>query len=502
MKTPTVLVIGAGIGGLSAAVDLSRQGVAVTVLDSHTEAGGKLRTIRVAGQPIDAGPTVFTMRWVFDSLFADSHTSLDAWLPLMPATRLARHAWRAGGCLDLYADRAQSIEAIREFAGRANAEGYARFCQRSEAIYETLRDAYIASPRPTPFTLVRRLGLRGLPALAQTGAHSTLWRTLQDFFPDPRLQQLFGRYATYCGSSPLSAPATLMLVAHVEQAGVWLVDGGMQRIAAALQALGERQGAQYRLGQSVTRIHVTRGRVTGVTLATGETLAADTVLFNGDSNALAEGLLGDQARPATRPTARAQRSLSAITWSITARPHGFALDHHNVFFAEDYAREFRAIFEQRTITEAPTVYLCAQDRGPGRHRPPSGYERMLLLINAPADGDRDTWKNERLASIRSDVFAMMSRCGLDLEVAADGEVITTPTQFEALFPGTGGALYGRANHGMMGSFARAGSRSAIRGLYLAGGSVHPGPGVPMAAMSGRLAAASICADLARTRRDA
>jgi 1-hydroxycarotenoid 3,4-desaturase len=184
--------------------------------------------------------------------------------------------------------------------------------------------------------------------------------------------------------------------------------------------------------------------------------------------------------------------LSAVTWCLRTATRGFPLLHHNVFFAEDYPREFRSIFDERRVTEAPTVYVCAQDRDESETAV-AGPERLLVLVNAPADGDRGALAADELASVERRVFALLAACGLD--VAPGGGVVTGPSQFAALFPATGGALYGRATHGAFATFARPGSRSSIPRLYLAGGSVHPGPGVPMAALSGRRAAESVAADL-------
>ena len=483
-----VVVIGAGIGGLSAAADLARQGVRVTVLERAATPGGKMRHVQAGGTAIDGGPTVFTMRWIFAGLFADAGKRLEDALVLRRADILARHAWREGGRLDLFADLDQSADAIGHFAGARDAQGFRDFAARSADIFRTLQHSFIAAQRPSPLDLVRRVGR--LDALWRTAPWATMWQALGSHFSDPRLRQLFGRYATYCGCSPFLAPATLMLVAHVEQDGVWLVEGGMRRVAEAIRDLAESQGARFRFNAEVQDILVHHGRAAGVRLASGETLDADAVVFNGDVAALGQGLLGGGAIRAARTTPNAARSLSAVTWCMNAVTSGFPLTHHNVFFAEDYAAEFAAIFRARRITEAPTVYICAQDRGHAAV-PPGTPERLLLLVNAPADGDLAELPPDTLDDLQRRSLALLERCGLSIEATAANTTTTTPAGFHSLFPGTGGALYGRASHGATGTFARPGATSRLPGLFLAGGSVHPGPGIPMAPRSGRLAAARV-----------
>ena len=487
-----VLVVGAGMGGLAAAVDLARQGCAVTVLEAAAAPGGKMRALVAGGAPVDAGPTVFTMRWIFEGLFEDAGARLDDHLDVVASELLARHAWRQGGRLDLFADIGRSAEAIAAFASPEDAQGYRDFCARSADIHRTLVGPFIASERPSPLELMRRVG--DLGAMWRTAPMQRLWGALGRHFRDARLRQLFARYATYVGSSPFLAPATLMLIAHVEQDGVWQVRGGMRAVAAALHRLGLAQGAVFRFGARVAAVLVEGGRAVGVRLADGEELRADAVVFNGDVSALPA--LG--AESAARPTPRLERSLSAVVWCVNAPTAGFDLAHHNVFFDEDYAAEFGAIFRRRDICAAPTVYVCAQDRGAAATPPaPGAPERMLVLVNAPADGDVAPLD---AGAVAARGFGLMRACGLEVSLDAGEAVVTTPAGFHALFPATGGALYGRANHGMMGSFGRAGAASRLPGLYLAGGSVHPGPGIPMAAMSGRLAAARLLADRAGRAR--
>jgi 1-hydroxycarotenoid 3,4-desaturase len=491
----TVVVIGAGIGGLVCAIDLAAQGLAVTVIEKERHAGGKLRETALGDARIDSGPTVFTMRWVFDALFADAGASFDDHVRVQRLNILARHAWSANERFDLFADVAHSAQAVGEFSGAAEARRFLAFCDEAKTIYRTLKQPFLAAPRPNPLSLSHRIGLHRPASLFAIKPFATLWSELSRHFHDPRLRQLFGRYATYSGSSPFLSPATLMLIAHVEQDGVWTIEGGMQRLADALETLAHARGVRFRFEARATRILLRAGRVERVQMASGEELKADAVVVNADTQALACGLFGGDVARAVKPMQAADRSLSAVTWAMSARAEGFPLLRHNVFFSRDYRAEFDQIFTDQRLPGAPSIYVCAQDRGDAPEAREN--ERLLLLVNAPPDGDRRIYKPEEIEQCRTRIFAHLERCGLRLQpIRAQ---VTTPTDFHRLFPATGGALYGRASHGWMASFQRPGSATPIQGLYLAGGSTHPGAGVPMAALSGRLAARRLLSNRASMR---
>jgi 1-hydroxycarotenoid 3,4-desaturase len=499
VRSRRVIVIGAGVAGLAAAIELAARGIEVLVLERAQTPGGKMREVQVGDVRLDAGPTVLTMRWVFDELFEHAGASFEAAVPLRAAEVIARHAWSEREQLDLFGDVARSADAIGALAGRAEAEGYRRFCADARAIYETLERPFLRAPRPSVTGLVRSIGVQRLGELWRIRPFATLWRALHDYFRDPRLRQLFGRYATYVGSSPFQAPATLMLVAHVEREGVWLVEGGMHRIAVASAALAARHGAILRFGAEVVEITAARGRATGAVLANGERLEADAVLCNADVAALAAGRFGATGARGAPARGSAPRSLSAVTWSLVAKTAGFRLVHHTVFFSSDYRAEFDDLFRLARLPREPTVYVCAQDRDARDGASPPGPERLLCLVNAPASGDARSFEAAEIEPCERRAFERLARCGLDLQRRAEATVMTTPADFERLFPATGGALYGAACHGWRAPFRRGGPRTRVPGLYLAGGSTHPGAGVPMAGLSGRLAASAILADLASTR---
>lgn len=497
MSEDHVVVVGAGMAGLVSALQLGHRGFKVTVVDPSDQPGGKMRQVHVNGASIDSGPTVFTMRWVFEQIYASVGERLTDHLELDQLSVLGRHAWRDGSTLDLFADPDRSKHAIEVFAGPDEARRFERFCQLIRKVYDTLEGPYIREANPSALNLTQSIGWKGLGILNNLGAFQSMWRSLGRQFKDERLKQLFARYATYCGSSPWEAPATLMLIAQVELDGVWSVQGGIHALAKNLETLARKRGVTFRYNTWCDKIHTQSNRVSGVTLRDGETLACQHIVFNGDASALRQGLLGEEAKTSV-PSKNNTRSLSAVTWSVHARTSGFALDRHNVFFQNDYAQEFKSIFGAAKLPDKPTVYVCAQDRG--TQATITGKERLLCLINAPAVGDGRRLTQEMIQACQTQTFSLLQDFGLKVHAGPEDLICNTPMSFHQRFPGTGGALYGQATHGWMAAFARPNSRSQLPGLYLAGGSVHPGPGMPMAALSGRMAAEALMGDRNSTKK--
>ncbi|TPG15853.1 phytoene desaturase [Sphingomonas koreensis] len=499
MPSDKVVVIGAGVGGLVSAALMAARGLDVTVVEAAASPGGKMRQVIVDGAAIDAGPTVFTMRSAFDAIFETCGASLDDHLTIRPAATLARHAWGEAQ-LDLFADPARSEAAIGDFAGAAEARGYRAFRAEAKRIFDSLDRPFLRNTSTNPLTLGLRMGRAGFGDYCTLHPYTSLWRGLGRYFRDPRLQQLFGRYATYCGSSPFKAPATLMLIAHVEALGVGLIDGGMHALARAIEAVATKNGAHLRYEAPVREILVEHGRAAGVLLDSGERIDAGAVICNADPAAIASGRLGQAAKRAVAAVSPARRSLGAMVWTARTPAKGFPLSRHNVFFSRDYPAEFAALAAGR-LADAPSVYVCAQDRDDSGAASP-GAERLQIIVNAPPIGDGAGFTPAEIDTCRLQMLASVSRAGLSLDPAPGAMMLTTPSDFEAMFPSTGGALYGPASHGWAASFRRQGSRTRIPGLYCAGGSTHPGAGVPMAALSGQLAVGCLLKDRVSTSRSA
>ncbi|WP_111538931.1 1-hydroxycarotenoid 3,4-desaturase CrtD [Palleronia aestuarii] len=481
---PRILIIGAGIGGLAAAARLAHSGHRVEIFEAGASPGGKMRSLPTAAGLAEAGPTVLTLRAVFDDLFADCNARLEDRVSIVPEPLLARHFWPDGTQLDLFSDHEESAAAIRTFAGPRAESQFHAFAGRAAKLFAAFDAPMMQAGRPNPLTLARRVmaepGL--LPAIAP---HRSLSGLLARNFDDPRLRQLFGRYATYVGGTPDTTPALLSLVWQAEAAGIWRVTGGLSALARAVADLAVERGATLYLDTSVKEIRITDGAVRGVVTGNDRLHAGEIVLHAGDPRALGAGHLGVAARKAVSSRGTDPRSLSAEVWAFAAKPDGPPLAHHNVFFGADPKTEFDPIRHGRPPDD-PTVYVCAQDRG--TNLKPPRIERFETIVNAPPG-----LAEQEYETCRRRTFGTLARRGLTFspEPSRSDGALTDPQGFGCLFPGSMGALYGRAPTGLMAAFARPRATTRIKGLYLAGGGTHPGPGVPMAGLSGKHAAAAI-----------
>lgn len=481
-----ICILGAGIGGLAAALDLAARGREVLLLEAAPGPGGRIAEVAVGGRALDSGPTVLTMREVFDALCAAAGTTLESEVTLRRLTSLGRHCWGEAR-LDLPADPAAAEAAIGDFAGAAAARGFRDFRARAARIHRTLDQPLLRNPRPSAILLAREAGMRGLLGIAP---FATLWDALAEHFPDPRLRQLFARSATYVGASPLQAPATLMLIAHIELAGLWQVEGGLLRLPEALARMAAARGATLRYGAPVAEVLARGGRAAALRLADGTVQEAAAVIANVDPASIGAGRLGAAAARAVPGVAALRRSFSAVTWAMLARAVG-PLARRTVAFAEHPTAEYAEIGYRGRLPAAPTVALWAPDRGEDGAPATPGEERVLALVSAPARGDAPA-DPEGLARLEDAAFAGLARAGIALERGAT--LRTTPWDWERRFPGTGGALYGPSVAGWQSSFTRPTARTKLPGFYLAGGGTHPGAGVSIAAVSGRFAAAALLED--------
>lgn len=533
-REPKIAVVGGGIAGMMAALRLARAGCNVTLFEAAGQLGGKIRTetfdLDGSSVSIDCGPTVFSLKPLFDEMFDTMGLDFDALVEATPEPLLARHFWPSDTeevvSLDLYTDTEQSVDAVGAFSGRRDADAFRALLDHARYVFRSVDQCFMRAVSPSAPRLIASLPLLGLPLLLKARPWQSVWTYLKAHFSDPRLIQLFARYSTYCGGNPMKTSALLLLVLQAEFAGIWSLKGGMAALARAMETPLWQAGVTIKTGAAVARIDVAAGTLTGVQLADGDRYAFDGLVMAGDVSALQPMLEDGSKAKAPRPVDAAYRSNSAATLTgvcalsgpTSGKTSGRMTAKHTVFFSADYAREFAEIAGGR-IPDDPTIYMNRTALNIGSQGLPGGQDMsgIFCIANARAlqrhderrvplsdadhragtDGadilseERELWRSKIELKFRS--------MGLEL-IHESVPKITLPQDFAARYPGSGGALFGRAPHGMLASFLRPGLRSRIRGLYLASGSAHPSAGVPMAALSGYTAAGAALADLALMKR--
>ncbi|MCU1362138.1 MAG: putative phytoene dehydrogenase [Ilumatobacteraceae bacterium] len=463
------VVIGAGVGGLAVAIRLAVAGHRVTVIERAQHAGGKLAVHERDGFVFDIGPSLVTLPHVFDELFRLAGTSLHEQLTMVRLDPQFHYHWGDGRSL---------------IVGDSGCDepGYRAFVDHGKRIWDVSERTFFAGPMSGPVALARRL--RRARDLTDIDALRTLDASARRYFDDPHMVQWAGRYATYSGSSPYAAPATLGCIAHVEQhGGCWYPMGGLAMLRDALVRVAERVGVQICLSTEVHQISCAGGRVTGVRLQ-DESLAADIVVANADAQHLYADLLPD-AR-VLRRVRRAQPSTSAFVMMAGVRGRTTGIGHHNVWFSGDARAEFDQLADHR-LADDPTVYACVSSVTDASQAPP-GDENWFMLINVPARAqiDRQAYSAVVLDRLRRD--------GIDLAPRTAFTETLTPADFEQRYRSPGGAIYGSSSNGRRAAFVRPANRGAVRGLYLVGGSSHPGGGLPLVTMGARIVAGMIESD--------
>lgn len=489
-----IIVIGAGIGGLSAAIRLAVAGKQVTILEKNPHVGGKMYTYTADGFRWDTGPSVITMRHVFEDLFKAAHRDINDYLTLLPVDPLTRYFYSDGTILDAARDLSTMAQAIERLDER-DIEGYLAYLAYAARIHRITGPVFIYDKPPTPasFTHVPiQDWLKADPLRTMQGA-------IEHFVKSPHLRQLLGRFATYVGGSPFEAPATLNVIAHVElTGGVWYPQGGIYQIAKALENLARELGVEICTEHAVKQIQVDSSNyhITGVQLPDDSVIPTHTVVTNVDVTTAVNQLLPDHAiKPDKKKRLNHyEPSCSGFVLLLGVNGEHPELAHHNVFFSGDYRREFQMIFKQGLPPDDPTIYVAITSKTDKDHAP-EGHENWFILINAPALSNRYDWDANKQA-YRELVLNKLAERGIDIRQKIVSEKIITPIDLQEMSGAWRGALYGPSANKKFTAFMRPNNRSHdVKGLYFAGGTTHPGGGVPMVTLSGKVAAEMVLEDL-------
>jgi len=478
-----VVVVGAGVGGLAASIHLAAAGHDVVVLERLDRPGGKLAERSAAGFTWETGPSLVTLPHVFEDLARTAGRSLDELVDLVRLDPICRYRFADGTGFDHRADLADAVAAADALAPGAG-EQWRAFMAHAASVWEVAERTFFAGAMESPLRLLRRM--RSARDLLAIDPLRSLHARAAASFDDPRLVQYVDRYATYSGSSPFEAPATLSCIPHIEQAlGAWYVRGGLGRLADALAALATGLGVEIRTSTDVDAIEHDHGAVTGVRGRDGTVVEADAVVADVDALHLYRDLLPH--RRGRRRAEAAPRSSSGFVLLLGVEGRTPALAHHNVSFSVDYRHEFADLFERDVPGADPTVYVAASSVTDPTQAP-AGCENWFVLVNAPAGAGSMPGYGDHLLEV-------MARRGWDLSGRIVHREEITPADIASRYRTPGGSIYGTSSNGRMAAFLRPGNRGPIDRLYLCGGSSHPGGGLPLVAMSGRIAAGLCAGDL-------
>lgn len=476
------IIIGSGVAGLSAACRLQARGYEVTVFEANAYPGGKLTQFEKDGYRFDAGPSLFTMPDFLDAVFLATGKNPRDYYTYRKVDTTCHYFFEDGTRLRAYADVdrfATEVEATWQIPAHV-VRGYLK---RSQQIYDSAGQIFLQNSLHKLRTWLTRDVAKSLLQIPMLGIFTTLHQHNQNKLPDPRLVQLFDRYATYNGSDPYQAPGILASIPHLEfNIGTFLPEGGMHSITQALYKLACDLGVAFRFQSPVTEILVKNGKATGVRVG-AESIKTDVVVSNMDVYHTYRKLLPQQ--PAPEKTLAQERSSSALIFYWGIRQKFPELHLHNILFSANYQAEFEGLFKTSTITADPTVYINITSKYVATDAP-AGGENWFVMINVPANKgqDWDRW----VAQCRANIITKINRLlKTDIEPLIVCEKMLDPRSIEAKTSSFQGSLYGTSSNSKFAAFLRHPNFSSrIKNLYFCGGSVHPGGGIPLALNSGKI----------------
>ena len=490
-----IVVIGAGMGGMTTAARLARTGHSVTIYEASDTYGGKLRTEWIGKFAFDTGPSLLTLPAVYKDFFIHTGKPLGLLCEIAAVDPSFDYRFADGTNVEFAnLSRFHTLNAIRSAYGEEVARQWDQMMQRATKMWDVSREPFVESELRSPFTLLKR------KTLIKDIFTIVPWKSLRGFandhLPDHHLRFILDRYATYSGSDPRKAPAVLASIAYVEEAfGAWHIKGGIGTLANLVHQRCLDVGVDIQLNKRVSEIVIKNGTALGVRLADGTVIASDVVVANSDASLIYNELIKGQRRKlrkVRRNLSKADPSIAGLSLLLGLRKDGTqALSHHTILFPDDYDAEFNAIFNDKKPVEKPTIYICAPN-DPAMVKDES-LESWSVLVNAPQHGAGGfDWSDENFArTYANSIIDQIEARGISVRDRLETLTIRTPADLERSVSAPGGSIYGTSSNGVRAAFIRAKNRSPIKNLYCVGGSAHPGGGLPLVGMSGEIVANAI-----------
>lgn len=479
-----IAVIGAGLGGLSAAIRLANAGFEVHLFEKNSFAGGKASELREQGFRFDTGPSLLTMPYVLQDLFRECNENINDYLKLNKLETICRYFYPDGTIINAYSDTDKFGEEISAKTSD-DEESLNSFFKYSETIFNLTSDLFLFNSPTKIKTFLNRKALRTLLKVNKIDAFRTVDQAVSSFFSDKKLIQLFDRYATYNGSNPFEAPATLNIIPYVEYfPGSFLPEGGIFQITKALVSLGEKKGVNFHFQSSVEKILLNDRTATGL-IVNGKEIYFDKIISNADVNYTYNKLLNDSISFEGKRYKKLKPSLSGLVFYWGINSVNKALETHNIIFSENYKKEFDDLTKQNIIPEDPTIYIYISSKL-NNNDAPDGMENWFVMINAPYDKGQN-WSSE-IQKARKIVIEKINRTlGLNIEENILFEKMLTPKDLENKTSAYKGSIYGISSDKRTSAFLRQPNKSrSIKNLYFCGGSAHPGGGIPLVILSGKI----------------
>lgn len=491
-----ISVVGAGIGGMSAAARLAKQGHQVTVFENSDQSGGKCRTEWFGDYAFDTGPSLLTLPAVFRDLFLKTGKRIEHVLDISPVDPAFNYNF-ADGSKVIFPNLSnpKTYQEIEKSFGISASQSWRQIIERSEKMWEASRDSFIESELTSIWPLLLRKNL--INQINQISPFTSLRSLSEKLNLDPHLKMIIDRYATYTGSDPRSAPAVLLTIAFVESTfGAWHIKGGIGQLSVALEQRCRDLGVDFQFKSLVTKILVERNKVEGVVLSDGKIIKSDLVVSNSDAEYTFNSLIGNEvssARGERRKLKSATKSLAGFSLLLgldNKKSKPVDVKHHNVYFPENYDLEFDQIFTQKVPVTDPTIYLCApKDSSMVKG---ADKEAWFVLVNAPRHEPESGWDwKDGGQEYAQKIISKMDDLGLNVTNRLDFMEYRTPADLENYAMAPGGSIYGTSSNSPVSAFLRARNRSKVKGLFCVGGSAHPGGGLPLVGISAEIVAKAI-----------
>jgi phytoene desaturase len=488
-----IVVIGAGMGGMTSAARLARGGHEVALYEASDQVGGKCRTEWIGRVAFDTGPSLLTLPAVYKDFFQRTGKPMGLVCPIETVNPAFDYRFADESRVKFAnLSRKETLDAIAESFGEQASAQWDQIMRRAEAMWDVSRGPFVESELKSPFSLLKRITFfRDLLIIAP-------WKSLRkhadEILKDQHLRFIMDRYATYSGSDPRKAPAVLSTIAFVEEGfGAWHVKGGLGNLAVQVHERAKDVGVTFHLNSPVAQINIVNGKATGIVLASGERVDADAVIANADASLVYNKLISGNNRrlkQVRRNIAKADVSVAGFSLLLGMRKDvNDGMNHHTVLFPKDYDAEFDAIFRDRKPVARPTIYICAP-KDPLMSKD-ENLEGWFVLVNAPTHGSFD-WSDEDFnQKYASQIIDQIEEQGIAIRSRLETMTVRTPADLESQVLAPGGAIYGTSSNGARAAFLRAKNRSPIKGLYLVGGSAHPGGGLPLVGISADLVSQAI-----------